>query len=102
VIDWTTVSALATGGGTLVLARPRSHPGDLRGEEYERAREAIKNRETLTIDLQYGDNEGGQRIITRFILRPGEDGFLIPLGHPPLERGPARPEVGRVDRPGPR
>jgi len=47
------------------------------GQDYERARQAIKDGETLTIDLLYGDNEGGQRIITRFILRPGEDGFLI-------------------------
>jgi hypothetical protein len=62
------------------------------GQEYERAREAIKNRETLTIDLLYGDNEGGQRIIARFILRPGEDGFLIP----------SATHHWNVDRPDPR
>jgi hypothetical protein len=100
------------GSGLAVLHGWRFHPGDLRGEDrpgpedftdqardlyvapgdtgfwqgafrdpggqdYERARQAIKDGETLTIDLLYGDNEGGQRIITRFILRPGEDGFLI-------------------------
>jgi hypothetical protein len=26
----------------------------------------------LTIDLLYGDHEGGQRTISRFILAPGE------------------------------
>ena len=44
---------------------------------YEEARQAIKERDVLTIDLLYGDFEGGQRVITRFILRPGRDGALI-------------------------
>jgi hypothetical protein len=39
--------------------------------------DAIKNHESLTIDMLYGDAEGGQRIITRFALIPiGEDDWL--------------------------
>jgi hypothetical protein len=41
------------------------------------AQEAIKARGTITIDLLYGDHEGGQRMITRFAVQPrGEDGWL--------------------------
>jgi hypothetical protein len=36
------------------------------------ARQAVREREPLTIDLLYGDHEGGQRTITRFVLLPGE------------------------------
>jgi hypothetical protein len=28
----------------------------------------------MTVDLLYGDHEGGQRTITRFYLAPTEDG----------------------------
>jgi hypothetical protein len=39
--------------------------------------EAIKNHTSITIDILYGDAEGGQRIITRFALIPvGEDDWL--------------------------
>jgi hypothetical protein len=45
---------------------------------YEAALQAIKERDVLTVDLLYGDFEGGQRVITRFILRPGrDDGVLL-------------------------
>jgi hypothetical protein len=37
---------------------------------YDAALEAIKAREPVTVDLLYGDFEGGQRVITRFVLRP--------------------------------
>lgn len=37
------------------------------------ARQAITARETMTVDLLYGDHEGGQRIITRFALMPRQD-----------------------------
>ena len=47
------------------------------GQDYERARQAIKDGESLTVDMLYGDNEGGQRVITRFILRPSEEGTYI-------------------------
>jgi hypothetical protein len=38
----------------------------------EPARTAVRRRERLTIDLLYGDHEGGQRTISRFVLAPGE------------------------------
>jgi hypothetical protein len=32
---------------------------------------------TFAIDLLYGDFEGGQRVITRFVLRPaGDDAWI--------------------------
>jgi hypothetical protein len=36
--------------------------------------EAAKNRTAMTIDLLYGDYEGGQRTITRFGVLPKDDG----------------------------
>jgi len=41
---------------------------------FARAREAIEARRRLTIDLLYGDHEGGQRTISRFALTPRDDG----------------------------
>jgi hypothetical protein len=38
----------------------------------EPARQAVRERVALTIDLLYGDHEGGQRTISRFVLTPGE------------------------------
>jgi hypothetical protein len=52
---------------------------------------AISNREDLTLYLLYGDFEGGQRVITQFGIRPGDEKWRI--------------EAGRhfnVDRPDPR
>jgi hypothetical protein len=37
---------------------------------YAPLREAIAARNGITIDILYGDHEGGQRTITRFFLRP--------------------------------
>jgi hypothetical protein len=44
---------------------------------HEAALQAIKERDVLTVDLLYGDFEGGQRVITRFILRPGGEDAMI-------------------------
>ena len=38
------------------------------------AKQAIEERSHLTVDVLYGDYEGGQRIVTRFGLTPREDG----------------------------
>jgi hypothetical protein len=39
--------------------------------------DAVKRHESLTIDILYGDGEGGQRVITRFALVPiGDDEWL--------------------------
>jgi hypothetical protein len=40
---------------------------------YESLREAIAARTSISIDLLYGDHEGGQRTITRFHLAPRTD-----------------------------
>ncbi|HEV2452089.1 MAG TPA: hypothetical protein VGS62_09190, partial [Streptosporangiaceae bacterium] len=44
--------------------------------EYRPALEAIKSRTGVSIDLLYGDHEGGQRVITRFSVMPGGDDGL--------------------------
>ena len=62
-------------------------------EAHAAARAAIEARERLTIDVLYGDFEGGQRVVTRFGLTPLPDGDGYRAG------------VGRhwnVDRPEPR
>ena len=49
--------------------------------EYPAAREAIKARTPVGIDLLYGDHEGGQRVISRFSVMPREDdgeGYWMP------------------------
>ena len=42
--------------------------------EYAEARAAVESGESLTVDLLYGDLEGGQRIVSRFVLDPRGDG----------------------------
>jgi hypothetical protein len=61
--------------------------------EFAAARAAVRERHPLTVDLLYGDQEGGQRVISRFSLIPreGDDGWLVT---------PAR--HWNVDRPDPR
>jgi hypothetical protein len=39
--------------------------------------DAITNREGLTIELHYGDGEGGQRVVSRFALIPTDDVWLV-------------------------
>jgi hypothetical protein len=64
-------------------------PGDANRDA---AAKAIANREPVTIDLLYGDYEGGQRVISRFLMRPGrEDARLLSVIH-----------HWNVDRPDPR
>ena len=41
------------------------------------ARDAIRDRQPLTIDVLYGDHEGGQRTISRFFLIPTDNGDWI-------------------------
>jgi hypothetical protein len=64
-------------------------PGE---EQFKRASEVIRARDPFTVDLLYGDHEGGQRVVSRFVLSPREDGGWIA-------------SVGRhwnIDRPDPR
>ena len=61
--------------------------------DYEEAQQAIKDGVPLTVDLLYGDNEGGQRVITRYILRRSseDDTYISSATH-----------HWNVDRPDPR
>ena len=54
--------------------------------------EAIKQHQSLTVDMLYGDAEGGQRVITRFALIPiGEDDWLTSVSrHWNLDRDDPR------------
>ena len=68
---------------------------DPSSESFRAARRAVEARQRIGIDILYGDFEGGQRVISRFMLTPreGEDGARWFAG------------VGRhwnVDRPDPR
>jgi hypothetical protein len=38
---------------------------------------AIETRQAMTLDLLYGDHEGGQRTITRFAILPGSEGSWL-------------------------
>ncbi len=46
---------------------------DASDRQHEEAIAAIRSREMLTIDILYGDHEGGQRAISRFTLQPRGD-----------------------------
>jgi hypothetical protein len=47
---------------------------DRETEDFRAAASAIEARGAVTVDILYGDHEGGQRVISRFALRPREDG----------------------------
>jgi hypothetical protein len=49
--------------------------------DFEPIRAAIKNRSRISIELLYGDHEGGQRTITLMSMMPrGDDGYLATVG----------------------
>jgi hypothetical protein len=47
---------------------------DLADPQYEEAVAAVRDNEVLTIDLLYGDSDGGQRVISRMMLQRGAEG----------------------------
>jgi hypothetical protein len=60
--------------------------------QYDEACKAVTSRGQMTVDILYGDHEGGQRVITRFGLMPrGDEGWLLTAGR-----------YWNVDRPDPR
>jgi hypothetical protein len=60
--------------------------------QYDEACKAVTSRGQMTVDILYGDHEGGQRVITRFGLLPrGDEGWLLTAGR-----------YWNVDRPDPR
>ena len=61
---------------------------DPSSESYRDARRAVEAPQRMTVDILYGDFEGGQRVITRFLLTPHEsedEVALARVGGPPLE-----------------
>ena len=46
---------------------------------FDAARDSINARNAMTIDLLYGDHEGGQRTISRFTLMPRDDGGWLAI-----------------------
>jgi hypothetical protein len=60
--------------------------------EFTAVKSAIERRMPLTVDLLYGDHEGGQRTITRFGILPAEDGSWISVAsrHWNLDRNDPR------------
>jgi hypothetical protein len=73
---------------------------------YDEARKVIEDREPWTVELLYGDHEGGQRVISRFTI--------LPVNHPDPDPNPhqGQPTEQRwlatasrhwnIDRPDPR
>jgi hypothetical protein len=45
---------------------------DPRSEEYRAARRAVEAPQRMSVDILYGDFEGGQRVISRFLFTPLE------------------------------
>jgi hypothetical protein len=65
---------------------------DTTSDEFAAARTEVDHRDPISIEILYGDEEGGQRVITRFNLAPRQDGGYLAT-------------VARhwhLDRPGPR
>ena len=46
-------------------------------DDFKQARAAVDGRTYLTVDLLYGDHEGGQRMISRFGMTPRDNGGWI-------------------------
>jgi hypothetical protein len=92
---------LTTAGVRQVVLDPelvqllREHKGAIRDSEdpfRQGLDEAFHSGGMLTVDLLYGDHEGGQRTISRFILTREEDGNWLPgvVRHWPLESSDPR------------
>jgi hypothetical protein len=64
---------------------------DTRSEDYRRARAAVEAPQRMSVDLLYGDFEGGQRVISRFMLTPRDDQWYVSVAR-----------HWNVDRPDPR
>ncbi|MBV8561740.1 MAG: hypothetical protein JOZ56_01480, partial [Actinobacteria bacterium] len=60
-------------------------------EEFAAARSAVEAPQRMSVDILYGDFEGGQRVISRFALTPREDRWYASVAR-----------HWNVDRPDPR
>ncbi|HXA42977.1 MAG TPA: hypothetical protein VNV65_08725 [Candidatus Solibacter sp.] len=45
-------------------------------EEFATIAKAASQKQRITVDILYGDHEGGQRVITRFLLTPHDEQWL--------------------------
>jgi hypothetical protein len=52
---------------------------DPQDPQYSSVRDTVERREPMTIELLYGDHEGGQRAVTRFVFIPRNDGAWFAL-----------------------
>ena len=65
---------------------------DQADRQYQDACKSAAAREQMTIDVLYGDHQGGQRVVTRFSLLPrGDEAWLLSAGR-----------HWNIDRPDPR
>jgi hypothetical protein len=71
---------------------------------YDEARKVIEAREPWTVELLYGDHEGGQRVISRFTMLPIRDQNPAPDENPPAEPRwlATASRHWNIDRPDPR
>jgi len=77
---------------------------DTVGAGYEEARKVIEAHESWTVELLYGDHEGGQRVVSRFTVFPVGNSDQSPdAGHPQELRWLATASRHwNIDRPDPR
>jgi hypothetical protein len=75
---------------------------------YEAARKCIEARQTWTVELLYGDHEGGQRVVSRFTMtpvegpHPGQDPDQAPVRDQDLRWLASASRHWNIDRPDPR
>jgi hypothetical protein len=77
---------------------------DSNDPQYDEAVAAVKDGELLSVDLLYGDNDGGQRVISRIMLRrigPDSPWLATVVRHWNLDRPDPR-DRPNLDRPDPR
>jgi hypothetical protein len=69
-------------------------------EAFTTARDGITERRPMTVDLLYGDHEGGQRTVSRFLVLPTQSETWIASvsRHWSLDRPDPRPEEGERGR----
>jgi len=68
---------------------------DPRSKGYREARAAIEASQRVSIDVLYGDFEGGQRVVSRFSLTPREGNWYASVGfHWNLDRPQPRERSG--------
>ncbi len=73
---------------------------DSQAEHFAVMSGAITNRQDLTLYLLYGDFEGGQRVITQFAIRPGDEKWRIEAGrHFNVDRSDPRHLDGSAGQP---